>query len=241
MPIDAQELSRRRRIVYHSISPFASEDAVNTALQLLQDEFTDTAMFSSNQFLMRVSQTSADLGGGKTQILTRMMQLSRLVADEIGPDPVQGRTAQQPPARQPVRRPQAPPRPNVATAAPAAPTAPKQLRGIDSVFNALLGSLFDQVCRQGETHAIRFGRSLDSHSSELSPATRGQLGQWIKDRGEPTVDGASESDMHTVLHAAYVVMCEEFGPVVADRMLTFAVNQAERLPDAAVHSPRSLL
>lgn len=241
MPIDAQELSRRRRIVFHSFSPYATDQAVNTALQVLQDEFADAAMFSSNQFMMRVSQSAPDLGTEKTRIMSRMMQLSKLISDEIGPDPVDHNAVRPaaPRAAAPASRP-APSAPSQTLRPPAAGSTP-QLRGIDAVFSALLGALFDQVCRQGETHAIRFGSGLNAHSSELTSGTRGQVEKWMNERGEPAIVGATESDMRTVLHAAYVVMCEEFGPVVADRMLTFAVNRAEQLPDAAVHSPRSLL
>jgi hypothetical protein len=244
MAIDEQEKSRRRRIVYHSVSPFSNGDVVAAALRLLDEEFADSPLFSGNQFLMKLTQSGADIGPSKTRIFGKMMELSKLVAEAIGPDPVMGGGAA-PAASTP--RPQATP-----TATPAAPAATSPVKslasasglsGMEGVFNTLLNHLALQVERHGDEVIGRMTTYLKTQGRELGlgAMTQLQFRTWCDAPTSKVLVDCSKDEMSSIVHGCYVWLCEEFGPVIADRMMKQSVVTAEAHADAATHPPRELL
>jgi hypothetical protein len=68
---------------------------------------------------------------------------------------------------------------------------------------------------------------------DLSQLLRGNVAELRRDYDTPT--GA------TIVNALYVPLCDYYGPVEADRIVTTAVRAAERTVEGKALSPRDLL
>lgn len=129
------------------------------------------------------------------------------------------------------------------TPAPPAPEAPAE----QQVFAALITALQEGV-RQGHggdwdefrqralallpqlrsTPAVREVARLAWGSSAEAPTAR-----WLI--------AAPEATLAELVNLTYVALCEALGPIDADRLLTEAVREAQRIPAARRFSPRRLV
>lgn len=154
-----------------------------------------------------------------------------------------------PPAPQPT--PVAPSAPKAATVAPAAASAKVAalaavtLTPEQAVFAALQQEIRQQI--------------LQNHVADLPEMDREIPRQLKRERIEPLLGekflGAwhnsqlpnawkleiGSDDFVMLLHIVYLALCEVLGPVAADSVLAQAVQAAERLPEAAKHSPKLFL
>lgn len=78
--------------------------------------------------------------------------------------------------------------------------------------------------------------------ARLPAALRQQLRQaWAEPSEKAWKVDASAKELSEVVHQIYVALCENLGPVDADRIMTGAVQAAERLPQARQFSPKKFL
>ena len=217
MPNSLDEMSRRRRVVYHSLNPIAADHLVDAALELLEAEFSD-GDFSCSRFLMRMRQISeGELN--PNDAFARMMDLGKLTSREIGPDP---RPFYGPTNEEPQR-----------------PIGPTRVEGAVRVFNTLVASLVSAAERRRGLESLT---SFVSQSRDLrvSGMAMQQVLLWSKDPRHP-ITRLTKPEMADFVHRIYVWLCEAYGPQTADSLMQQALRRAEELPEAAEHSPRAFL
>lgn len=159
--------------------------------------------------------------------------------------------AQTAPPAAPPPTPSVPSAPKAATVAPAAASAKVAalaavtLTPEQAVFAALQQEIRQQI--------------LQNHVADLPEMDREIPRQLKRERIEPLLGekflGAwhnsqlpnawkleiGSDDFVMLLHIVYLALCEVLGPVAADSVLAQAVQAAERLPEAAKHSPKLFL
>lgn len=65
------------------------------------------------------------------------------------------------------------------------------------------------------------------HLTELSFSNRHEINQWLKDgKRNPLL---SENEARDLLHRIYQILCEQYGPVRSDTLLSRSVAQADKL------------
>jgi hypothetical protein len=147
--------------------------------------------------------------------------------------------------------PVAPPAPKTATVAPAAASAKvAALAAVTLTPEQAVFAALQQEIRQ---------QMLQNHVADLPELDREIPRQLKRERIEPLLGekflGAwhnsqlpnawkleiGSDDFVMLLHIVYLALCEVLGPVAADSVLAQAVQAAERLPEAAKHSPKLFL
>jgi hypothetical protein len=111
------------------------------------------------------------------------------------------------------------------------------------VFAALLGAFLRLLAAQrGPAEAeVRAYLMEKLERFGLSGAGQRAMAEWLAGhRSEPDVAVGREA-MRQMVNLGYVLACEYLGPVAADRLLSAAVKEAERLPEARAFPPRGLL
>ncbi|MCE9563670.1 MAG: hypothetical protein K8U57_16640 [Planctomycetes bacterium] len=233
--VTPQEASRRRRIVYHASRTRLPDDMVNAAVKLCDREFQAIPVFSVQKFLTRLTETVGP--PPKPGELFAAMNRLRVLADldEIGPDPA---------APAPTR--------GGAEALVTAPTrarttqAPAPEARIDSwasAFGALLAGLLAELRRLGPDlpAAARAGVAMRLQKVDLDPGSYAELNAWADEKSNTFTSRITPADMHTALHAAYVWVCEELGPVETDRLFGAVIRDVSQFPGAVQFPPRNLM
>lgn len=122
---------------------------------------------------------------------------------------------------------------------PQVPKAPEV-----EVFAALM---HDLVERLQSHHAADFGpvRSdvlLELERSRLPTGLRQQIREaWAEPEFKAWKVDAQAKELSELVHQVYVAVCENLGPVNADRIMTAAVQTADRLPQARQFSPKKFM
>lgn len=249
------------------LAPLLSEEALDEALQLQHRTLRSDGVADIIAFIDAVAERNLlDTATRKRLYPAYFEALKRPEADlPLDPWPaMQG--ALQPGGPSPLSAPFAPAR-SAAFAAPAGgpPVAPVIAPGItpaqpapepapapeapaeQQVFAALITALQEGV-RQGHggdwdefrqralallpqlrsTPAVREVARLAWGSSAEAPTAR-----WLI--------AAPEATLAELVNLTYVALCEALGPIDADRLLTEAVREAQRIPAARRFSPRRLV
>ncbi|MEM9586840.1 MAG: hypothetical protein AAGA03_06130 [Planctomycetota bacterium] len=226
MPVNEQERSLRRRIVFNAMNGNATPQAIHSAIQTLDSEFGDVENLRFNQLIQRLQSTldSAEANLGK--VLGEIMSLRTLPAEEIGPDPLAG--------KQPATTPN-----QSASGQTAGPRT-----GLHAVFATLVETIASQLQHRGDDSHLKLANAITSAADVIALGDRvlGPLKQWQK---TPVAGGlqllATPDQYRVIVHVVYVWLCQKLGPVDADRLLAAGVRQAESLPDAVSNPPRQLL
>ena len=115
-------------------------------------------------------------------------------------------------------------------------------------FNAIIGGLVEQVGRQkdeGTVGRLRNSLKVRLPSLRLGAQNTRQILEWCDswDHGRPVPckTGIGISEMSTIIHSIYTWACEEYGPVLTDRLFGQALREAENIPEAHTFAPRKLL
>jgi hypothetical protein len=234
MTVTENELVRRRKLVYQSMHGFAGEDVVDSALALLDAEFSGDE-FTANRFVTRLQQMigpRVNLG----VVFSRLLQLKDKPVEQLGSDPGV-RTGYKAPPTKP-----AAPGSAKSPAVSAVAIAPT-LSDRDKVFNHLWNGLTEQLVRYGADCLPGMISNLRIKMPSLRLSTRclADAKAWCD---QPTASNpiiGTDDDMRQLVHCTYVWLCEKFGPQPADRILSLVVRQTELLPEAVHHPPRRVL
>ena len=221
MSVSDKEKSLRRRLLFNSLPAGTSEDLVQQAIDLLDNEFGEDPRILYGALVKRLKESLGDRVS-MHGVLGNIMLMRNRPEAEIGPEP------------------------SLAGNAPAAPPSVAgnaSLEASDKVFNALFDGIVSTVRQRGNANATGLANHLTGQFKAMSLPGRTQttLQQWITDPSrEPCVVG-NTSDLHKIVNCCFVWLCETFGPVDADKVLLRSVQKAEQLPESFEHSPRKFL
>lgn len=124
-----------------------------------------------------------------------------------------------------------------------APVWSETAHGETRVFAALLGGFLRLLATQRGPAEVEVRAYLVEKLERfgLSGAGQSAMAEWLAGhRSEPGAAVGREA-MRQMVNLGYVLACEYLGPVAADRLLSAAVKEAERLPEARAYPPRGLL
>ena len=218
MSVSEKEKSLRRRLLFNSLPAGTSEDLVQQAIDLLDNEFGDDPRILYGALVKRLKTSLGDRVS-MHGVLGNIMVMRNRPEAEIGPEPLlRGRAAD-------------------------AGAVTTSLKASDKVFNALFDGIVSTVRQRGDENATRLAEHLTGQlkAMALSGETQATLQQWIAAPSRaPSVVG-NTSDLHKIINCCFVWLCEAFGPVDADKVLLRSVQQAEQLPESFEHSPRKFL
>lgn len=225
---DASEASRRRRAVYQALLPFLPDDQLMQALWTWEENAVESA-FALHEFAARLCALHG-LQELRARMHLALVKCMVLPLARLGPDPW--------PQMQAARR----GRPLAPASAPTHgdPAA-------TTVFEALLSGFLDTLHdRQPEGAAqtrawLIEGLVARRRSIGLDTNDAARVARWLNHASEAIGATLAIISLRRVLHAAYVLSCEYYGPVVADAALAEAVRRTEALPVAKHFAPRSLL
>ena len=221
MNVSEKEKSLRRRLLFNSLPTGTSEDLVQQAIDLLDNEFGEDPRILYGALVKRLKDSLGDRVS-MHGVLGNIMLMRNRPEAEIGPEPTMHRSA-----------------PKVA--APFAENS--NLEPSDKVFNALFDGIVSTVRQRGNDKATGLANYLTGQFKTMSlpGKTQTTLQQWITNPSrEPCVIGKT-SDLHKIINCCFVWLCETFGPVDADKVLLRSVQKAEQLPESFEHSPRKFL
>ncbi len=208
---------------------------VNAAVKLCDREFQAIPVFSVQKFLSRLTETvgAPPKPGELFAAMNRLRVLADL--DAIGPDPVAplpAKVQQEYAAAVPARG---------MTTQALAPDA--RIDSWASAFTAFLAGLLSELRRLGPDlpAAARAGVAMRLQKVDLGPGGYAELNAWADDKSDVFTNRITSADMHTGLHAFYIWVCEELGPVETDRLFGAVIRDVSQLPGAAQFPPRNLL
>lgn len=218
MSVSENEKSLRRRVLFNSIPAGTPEVIVQQAIDLLENEFGEEPDLQYVQLVKRLKQSINHEAFAARNLLGKMVMLRNKPFSQIGPDPVGSSSST-------VRQ------------ASSAQT-PREI-----VFNCMMRAMAEMIAKKNlENLALLRQRFMEAAVKiNLSQSCGKMLVAWAKsESAAPSIAGTDE-DLHKILNTGFVWMCEKFGPVEADKILLFAVNKAEQLPEAFECSPRNFL
>ena len=223
MSVSEKEKSLRRRLLFNSLPAGTSEDLVQQAIDLLDNEFGEDPRILYGALVKRLKETLGDrvkMHG----VLGSIMVMRNKPEAEIGPEPQLASAAR-------------------TTHAPGQFVGNATQKPSDKVFNALFQAVVSMVRQRGSENATGLANFLTGQFKTMGLPGRTQttLQQWITDPSrEPSVVGNTD-DLHKIINCCFVWLCETFGPVDADKVLLRGVQVAEQLPESFEHSPRKFL
>jgi|GEM_PF-6065881 len=243
MNLQQNEASRRRRLVYHGIRPHLGEKTARKAVALCESEFPPSEPFSVRRLLEKVGTVDPEVPKRFGELFTALITLQTKDGDAIGPDPGSPATPASSPARPSgsVARPAAvAPRP---AAAPVTAVARPAMTGWAVVFSKLVGEVDGQLIALSPVNAGRLRAFVQAAIPKvgLSTSARDEMVRWCGNLRHVVGPGLTADEMHKILHQMYLWTLDAIGPVDADRLFGRAIRESERLPEAALFPPRSLL
>ncbi|MBD3669459.1 MAG: hypothetical protein HUJ29_01705 [Gammaproteobacteria bacterium] len=113
------------------------------------------------------------------------------------------------------------------------------------VFNRLLQGFMEQLASIEHYYEFKVreyvGENVGEYSHELDLQQVNEIRVWMKYREGELEYNYNPKQMSRVLHLLYIAACEFFGPTVADKCLSQAVNAVERIPEARQFAPKQIL
>lgn len=225
--MDAREDARKRSALYVGLKPFLPEEQVLASLLVWEREFADGPVFALQGYLTKIFQLTG-LEASRAEVHRSLVRALSLEMIQLPPDP----------------------RPRMEAYA--------KTQGVDqnpvvaavavngewtAVFKRLYREFSERIAKRDPvaTHKIR--RDLIESLSRLDIAAqyRQSISFWLADRQVDLDAKLSKREMHSLLHATYVLACQYLGPVESDRLLSAAVKAVEGTPEARHCSPRELL
>lgn len=225
---DSSEISRRRRAVYQALLPFLTGEQLMQALWTWEEGAVESS-FALHEFTTRVC-TRYGLQSLRAGMHLALVKCMTLPLARLGPDP----WLQMQAARRGKPYVETPP---TTDGDPAASV----------VFEALLGRFLDvlhdrQPQGAAQIRAWLIERLVSRRRViELDAGGAARVARWLNRTSTAIGAPLAAASLRRLLHAAYVLSCEVYGPVVTDATLAAAVRHAETLPIARHFDPRSLL
>lgn len=225
---DSSEISRRRRAVYQALLPFLTDEQLMQALWAWEESAVESS-FALHEFATRVS-THHGLQSLRAGMHLALVKCMTLPLARLGPDPW--------PQMQAARRGQ----PLAATPA-AAHGDPAATVVFEALLSGFLDALHDrQPQGAAQIRAWLLERLLARRRAiGLDAGGAARVARWLNRTSAAIGAPLAAASLRRLLHAAYVLSCEVYGPVATDAALAAAVRSTETLPVARHFAPRSLL
>jgi hypothetical protein len=224
-------IEHNRRAVYSALSAVCSERSLlEQAFSLWEDHYSELGTFRVSQYIDALMQ---HIGLNQTQ----RRELSVALYAALGKPDSALATVPSVLRRNPVSIPPVARAAQLVAAKPPAGQSPATI-----VFGELLSQLVDGATRARKLEELL--ELLDFSSCEVGASSTRAATHWAATqlREARSVAGQiAEADRRTVVNVVYMALCEALGPAGADRILSHAVQQAERVPEAIQFSPRQLL
>ena len=115
-----------------------------------------------------------------------------------------------------------------------------RLEGRLKVFNSLFGFIAADARRRGASASLQEHFQSKADSIGVPQPCLGTVKAWASTGGAPAIEGTNE-DLQKVINSAFVWLCNNVGPVDADKILLTAVKATETLPESFDCSPRTFL
>jgi hypothetical protein len=230
--MDENELSRRRRAIFQALQTYLGGEDIMRALWLWEERFSERPSFELHGFLDAICTTPALKHLRKEIHLALVKHLVRPLP-ELGPDPwPQMRRYQEHSALPPDRPP-----------ASAALAIDEYSAPVAVVFTAVCGRYLALLAARAPQAAANIRAALLTllTRTTLDGEARSQLVGWLTGRYSNVGAELEAGAARRLLHTAYVLACEYYGPTTADHCLADAVEAAETMAEAKSFSPRKLL
>jgi hypothetical protein len=269
MAIDSSSL--RRRAAVSALSGLLDDAALMDALLLLHDSLRSDNITDVIRYIDNVARKNGLDAGTAKRLYPAFFGALKKPEDELPLDPLPLMMAARQslrlpapaavpmaatyiPAPRPVPMPVPVPVPvYVAPAVAVLPPEPVVVPMIEpdppkapevEVFAALIHFVVERMAHYhaNDWAPLRADALQAMDRSRLPAALRQQLHQaWAAPSDKAWKVEASAKELSEVVHQIYVALCENLGPVDADRIMTGAVQTAERLPQARQFSPKKFL
>lgn len=225
MTVSNTEKSLRRRILARSLGEDTPANVIQAAIDLLDNEFGENPDIKYAELIKRLRESFDHPAFESGNLLGRIMMVRNKPAEQIGPDPADG--------------------PAVEGGVPLARKAASKgkIEGRELVFNTLLGHITSAIAKRGAQVEASYRKHLLSEAQQmnLSQECGKKLVSWIQSKGGPAQITGATPELHQIINASFVWMCQEFGPVFADKVLINSVNETDKLSEAFEFPPRDFL
>jgi hypothetical protein len=258
--------SLRRRAACAVLAPLLSEEALDEALQLQHRTLRGDGVADIIAFIDAVAARNLFDAATRKRLYTAYFEALKRPDAELPLDPWPAMQGNLQPVRQPAAlavpqgtRPAAAATPSPAAEAPPAqvaapapaptpmpPAAAPEAPADQQVFAALITALLEGVRQShaGTWDEFRQGALALLPELRSTPAVR-EVTRLAWASAEPSATrwliAAPEATLAELVNLTYVALCEALGPIDADRLLTEAVREAQRIPAARRFSPRRLV
>lgn len=222
-----QDVTYYRRLIYTSFKGLLNETQTLKAVNLWENYFADSSVFSPVRFL-RVCRETLVIPHGLAKILVqRLSENMAMPIEELEPDPF---TASDNTQIAPIRN-----KPDMPRPSPSYTPEPPPKRSEQVVFEFVLSTLLNGVWHDR--------REFLSYAEGNVGKRATRMVQLWANASSPqlSVPELEQREMSRVLDAVYAWYCDMFGPNATDQSFARALAQAEKLPDAALFSPRKFL
>ncbi len=201
-------LSQRRRAIYTGLVGHFPEDEVLPLLSLWESKYADQPQFALNEFLGEVIRHSG-----------RKLERGRLYRELVG--------ALTGPASELLPDPEA----RLRAWRRGEPDMIESARSVDhparQTFEVLSQELFEQL-DGGMAQRLRRYAAGNLTGMQVGTETRLRLRGWLEQGAGDGLVGLDLEQLRKLLNLLYISLCEFLGPVMADQVLTRAIQKAER-------------
>lgn len=223
-------VATRRRAVFTGLIPHLQGEDLYTALWLWQDKYSKGPAMALHRFINEVAGmvTYHVQRGDLHRSLVVAMNNDAL---ELAPDPYPDMIAYR-------ERHLAPAELSTIVAEEDGALTPATV-----ILECVLQAVFHQLDEEFASAAEKLRRYLSQHlaSIGLELGAFSELSQWLSGLRTHLSRVYSETHMRALVHVVYVGAGQYLGPIYIDTLLAHAIEEAERLPEAAVFAPRRLL
>ena len=194
----------KRRAIFHALSDFFEGDELLEVMYIWENRFANRAQFVINEFIdvfiSRISNPTR-----RSTIIKRIAGCLMEPDIENWPDPAAALAAYRK-RRERARR---------------IPSDHVAFHAFKTIFNCIEAELAGS-----EFEALRDRLIQSLYLTELNFTNRSQVMQWFKSKkANPSL---TEEEARSLLHQLYLVMCDCYGPVRADKILSRSVATADQ-------------
>jgi|GEM_PF-4632201 len=215
--VNETERVYRRRLLATAMPEDVKLATLQKSLDILEKDFgsVETLKYSELVSRLQTNLDRAELNVG--QLLSRILSLKGKSADDLGPDP-----GSNPGVSENTKK-------------------PARITGRLKVFNALFSSIAAEVDRRKDLASIKQQFEDAPASLGLSSATGDSVVAWCASAAANSEIQGPNEDLQKIVNHAFVWLCNEYGPIDADKILVRSVRTAESIPEAFSCSPKSFL
>lgn len=193
------DINQRRRAIYTGLKDFLNDEQMERALRHWENRYADQPSLALQRFVADICADS-ELKAKRATVLRSLLNAMNSPVSDLLPDPggSSGSSIMQPPAA-----------------------------NSGSAFSALMLALMSQLSddKQGK---LRLDLFAALRRRQLPPTLLDALQRWLASRHPLELQQAPTALLQKLINQYYVLLCEDLGPIQADRMLALAVKQVQR-------------